>query len=273
MHAALAPTVAAATVLPPAGPSTATVVLAPTAPVIPAIVTKVAGPQPVTRLASHPKDTADAPIPGDTAQSRSITAPTPMVLPTRPGNAAADAASIVVSAAARPATTPIQPSLRRPRADTTAADIALATIAQPHAATPLTVVQNAPLDMGRHGWPQAMIERIEALRDAADAADTSIRIIPDKLGTIDVSVRRDGDVTHVHFNAEQAQTRTILADAQPRLAELADSRGLKLGQSSIDGGSGQQQPQNQRAQPAFVPAAPARAPRRDDAATTDHRIA
>ncbi len=102
--------------------------------------------------------------------------------------------------------------------------------------------QQAPLDMRQERWPHAMIERIEMLRDAADAVDTRIRLVPDALGAIDVSVKTDGDTVRVHFNAEQAATRTLLADAQPRLAELAEARGLKLAQGSLgDGGAHQQQ--------------------------------
>ncbi|RXD05000.1 flagellar hook-length control protein FliK [Sphingomonas sp. UV9] len=99
--------------------------------------------------------------------------------------------------------------------------------------------QHAPLDMRQERWPHAMIERIEILRDAADATDTRIRLIPDALGAIDVSVRKDGDTVHVHFNAEQSATRTLLADAQPRLAELAEARGLKLGQGALQAGADQ----------------------------------
>jgi len=101
--------------------------------------------------------------------------------------------------------------------------------------------QQAPLDMRQDRWPHAMIERIEMLRDAADAVDTRIRLVPDALGTIDVSVKKDGDALRVHFNAEQAATRTLLADAQPRLAELAEARGLKLAQGSLGDSGAQQQ--------------------------------
>jgi hypothetical protein len=101
--------------------------------------------------------------------------------------------------------------------------------------------QQAPLDMRQDRWPHAMIERIEMLRDAADAVDTRIRLVPDALGAIDVSVKKDGDTVRVHFNAEQAATRTLLADAQPRLAELAEARGLKLAQGSLGDSGAQQQ--------------------------------
>ena len=101
--------------------------------------------------------------------------------------------------------------------------------------------QQAPLDMRQDRWPHAMIERIEMLRDAADAVDTRIRLVPDALGAIDVSVKTDGDTVRVQFTAEQAATRTLLADAQPRLAELAEARGLKLAQGSLgDSGAHQQ---------------------------------
>jgi hypothetical protein len=101
--------------------------------------------------------------------------------------------------------------------------------------------QQAPLDMRQERWPHAMIERIEMLRDAADAVDTRIRLVPDALGAIDVSVKTDGDTVRVHFNAEQAATRTLLADAQPKLAELAEARGLKLAQGSLGDSGAQQQ--------------------------------
>jgi hypothetical protein len=119
----------------------------------------------------------------------------------------------------------------------------------------------ASLDMTGHRWPQAMVDRIEALRDAAsaanDAANTSIRLVPASLGTIDVSVRRDGDTVHVHFNAELAATRTLLTEAQPRLAELAESRGLKLGQASVGAGTDQNAQRQLAQQPARIAAAPA----------------
>ena len=101
--------------------------------------------------------------------------------------------------------------------------------------------QQAPLDMRQDRWPRAMIERIEMLRDAADAVDTRIRLVPDALGAIDVSVKTEGDTVRVHFNAEQAATRTLLADAQPRLAELAEARGLKLSHGSLGDSGAQQQ--------------------------------
>lgn len=128
----------------------------------------------------------------------------------------------------------------------------------------------APLDLRQGDWPARMIDRIEVLRDAADAQDTRIRVVPDALGAIDVALRRDGDTVHVHFSAEQAETRALLGDAQSRLAELAEARGLKLAQGSVGDGTGQPPQRQPRATP-FLPAAPARAQHETDG--TDHRLA
>jgi flagellar hook-length control protein FliK len=141
----------------------------------------------------------------------------------------------------------------------------------PTAPAAFAPVAAQPLDVSTRAWPAAMMARIEALREAADAVDTSIRILPDALGAIDVSVRKDGEVTHVHLAAEQAQTARLLAEAQPKLAELADARGLKLQTSAGGTGSGQPdargQPQPQQ------PAAPPPASPAARAETPDHRIA
>ena len=134
--------------------------------------------------------------------------------------------------------------------------------------------RQAPLDMGQSHWPQKMIEHIEALRDAADAADTRIRLVPDALGTIDVAVRRDGGAVHVHFAAEQAATRTLLSDAQPRLAELAADRGWKLGDGSVDAGDSHPHhhaPHHPELQPAPRPLSPAVIT--DPAIAADGRVA
>ncbi|WP_294353969.1 flagellar hook-length control protein FliK [uncultured Sphingomonas sp.] len=102
--------------------------------------------------------------------------------------------------------------------------------------------QQGTLDMRHEHWPAAMIERIVTLRDMAAENDTRLRLSPDMLGTIDVSLKRDGDQVQVQITAEQAQTRQLLADAQPRLTELADARGVKLQLSGGHAGGAGQQP-------------------------------
>jgi len=100
--------------------------------------------------------------------------------------------------------------------------------------------QRQALDMGRQDWPQKMIDRIEALRDDANANDTSIRLRPEALGRIDVSLRTHADgAVSVRFTAEQPATRTLLADAAPQLNAAAEARGIRLTGTSVDlSGSG-----------------------------------
>ncbi|OYY90485.1 MAG: hypothetical protein B7Y45_07675 [Sphingomonas sp. 28-66-16] len=116
----------------------------------------------------------------------------------------------------------------------------------------------APIDLRQADWPRAMIDRIEALRDAADAGDTRIRLVPDALGKIDIALHRAGDRVDVRFTADVPATRALLAEAQPRLAELAEARGLRLGESSVGSqGSWQGTDQGQRQPtPPVVPAQP-----------------
>jgi flagellar hook-length control protein FliK len=141
---------------------------------------------------------------------------------------------------------------------------------QRHAVAATGDVQQAPLDTRQGNFPHQMIDRIEQLHDDANAQDTRIRLIPDALGQIDVTMRRDGDAVHVHFAAEQAATRTLLENARPQLADLAAARGLNLGQTSVGSDGGQQQRQPLPT-PTWQPRAPA--PAAADPITDDIRIA
>lgn len=100
---------------------------------------------------------------------------------------------------------------------------------------------DVPLDLGSDTGTQQVIDRIATLRDAlgdsADARDTRIRLTPDALGAVDIAVRADGDAVRVHFTAEHEATQALLLDAQPRLAELAAARGLRIAESSVSSGT------------------------------------
>ncbi|MFA6123372.1 flagellar hook-length control protein FliK [Sphingomonas sp.] len=91
----------------------------------------------------------------------------------------------------------------------------------------------APLDLGQDQGLQRVIDHIETLRDNADAHDTRIKLTPDALGSVDVAVRQEGDRVHVRFTAEHEATRALIAEAQPRLAELAAARGVRIGDTSV----------------------------------------
>ncbi|HEX4694598.1 MAG TPA: flagellar hook-length control protein FliK [Sphingomonas sp.] len=126
--------------------------------------------------------------------------------------------------------------------------VSLAAIAPPGDA------QRQSLDMGQRDWPQKMIDHIEALRDNANANDTSIRLKPDALGQVDVALKthEDGAIS-VRFIAEQPTTRTLIADAAPQLAQAAEARGIRLSGTSVDltgqGGDPRSQAELERRQP------------------------
>ncbi|MDG5488301.1 flagellar hook-length control protein FliK [Sphingomonas sp. BGYR3] len=83
------------------------------------------------------------------------------------------------------------------------------------------------LDMERREWMATMIDRIETIR-ADGRQDVRIRLSPDALGSIDIRITERSGVADVQVTAEQAGARAMLAEAAPRLSELAESRGLRL---------------------------------------------
>ncbi|MEH3159976.1 MAG: flagellar hook-length control protein FliK [Sphingomonas taxi] len=97
--------------------------------------------------------------------------------------------------------------------------------------------------MARSDWPNTMIDHIERLRDAADAQDTRIRLVPDALGGIAVSVKSVDDAIHVRFTADHAATRALIEDAAPKLAQIAEDRGVRIGQTIVETSAAQQQQQ------------------------------
>lgn len=121
----------------------------------------------------------------------------------------------------------------------------------------------AQLDMRQDTWPAAMIDHIGRLRDAADATDTRIRLVPDALGGIDVSLRRHDDGVSVTLAADQPATQAMIAEARPQLTDLAQARGIRLTDAAPAGGTGAQgfgHGQGQRPPPpGLVPSAPASA--------------
>lgn len=130
--------------------------------------------------------------------------------------------------------------------------------AAPVAAT--TGAEQAPLDMTQHHWPQGMIDRIDRMREDAATADTRIQLSPDALGGIAVNLRQEDGATHIHFTADQAQTASMLADAQPTLSRLAEEKGMRLGQTAVDMGQsgmgGERQAPPRRPDP-VIPTRPA----------------
>ena len=291
-----------------AGPASTTVVL-PTAPLVsaPVLTVTAAAPQvaatsqtapvaiqqpaaPAAAVAPQPAPYTDAPAP----QPVRVAAPAPAEAPA-PHAATAPAAqprieapqSITVASLIAQASlqgTPLQPvaftPLRRTISELdhpTVTSVAAPSAAILQQVAPTSNAQQAPLDMRRQEWMGKMVETIEAMREAAPVKETRIALVPDALGKVDITVRQDGDRVHVHFATETQAARQILTDAQPKLAELAEQRGIRLGQTSVDsqgsGGaqSGQRHNDAQRPQNPSAPAS-ARAAK-DPLTNTDERVA
>ncbi|MBJ6123582.1 flagellar hook-length control protein FliK [Sphingomonas mollis] len=223
----------------------------------------------VPEVTPLPSFDAAMPAPVPTPEIRSIEVPNRDNTPPPPFLPAAPAPAGVVFSAARMAAGLTDQAIDTPK------PIAIDASAPPVAGIDHTLVsvvpvamaaEGPPLDLADHRWPQAMLDRIEMLRDAADAVDTRIRVVPDALGAIEVGVRQEGDTLHVRFTADQAQTRTLLQEAQPRLAEAAEQRGLRLGQTSV--GAGVDTGTTGQGQHRPPPTPPSADPRRTTANTT-----
>jgi flagellar hook-length control protein FliK len=249
-------------------PSSAAPVAVPTAPADPAAATApptaVAGPA-FAKAAATLQPRAFVREVSGTARQTVALRPQAAALP-QPAAGTTAPASLVFGAAIHAASG----SDERLRSE--AAEPTLTAIAAPAAvgsAAPVVDTAQPTLDMRRGDWPNTMIDHIEALRDAANANDTRIRLIPDALGVIDVAVKTVGDAIHVRFAAEDATTRARLEEARPALALIAEERGLRIGQAVVEAasanaagngqsqgsqGQGNQQSGQQSGQPSNSPA-------------------
>lgn len=256
--------------------------------------TAVAAAQPTVATASASKadaapnraDQTTTPVDQPDVQPRAATPAASAAAASVPGRTANPPAAPVIGAI-QPAAQAFAAALRSPQPAAKRSgrdDDALPTVSAFSAAagdTPRALATDTTtpsLDTRHAKWVEGIIDHIELIRDAADAGDTRIRLVPDALGKIDVAIRKDGDTVNVRFSSDQAPTRQLLADAQPRLAEIAAGRGLRLGQTLIDGGdtaTGQQQRQGnpQQSADARQPIANARRVMADDSEQPDETAA
>lgn len=127
---------------------------------------------------------------------------------------------------------------------TTAGDsqVDLSTLAAPATATQTIAAvaatgqgQDATLDTRDQQWAAKMIDKIEALRDASPVRETKLSLMPEGLGKVDIAIRQDDSGSlHVQFNTDTQAARQLIADAQPKLAEIAQERGIRLGSTSVE---------------------------------------
>lgn len=104
------------------------------------------------------------------------------------------------------------------------------------------------VDTQHREWRTQMVERIEhfATADPAPGRETRITLSPDALGEVAVRLRETDRGIEVVVDAVP-EARALLAEAAPRLSEMAEARGLRLtlqqpGQQAAGDGSTRQQP-------------------------------
>lgn len=98
--------------------------------------------------------------------------------------------------------------------------------------------QTPVLDTGRADWLDTLVDRIEEARATGPVRVTHMKLLPDALGALDVRIRIEGERVHVTFTTDSPDARAIIADAAPKLAEMAEARGVRLGQTQVDLGAG-----------------------------------
>jgi hypothetical protein len=111
----------------------------------------------------------------------------------------------------------------------------------PALATPLpqAVAQAMPsIDTSRADWIATLVDRIDEARGADGARSTQMKLRPDALGMLEVRIRIDGEQTHVSFRTDNPAAHALITEATQRLADMAEARGLKLGQTQVDLSSG-----------------------------------
>ncbi|NYT41750.1 flagellar hook-length control protein FliK [Sphingomonas sp. R-74633] len=95
--------------------------------------------------------------------------------------------------------------------------------------------QDATLDTRDQQWTAKMIDKIETLQGGGPVRETRLSLMPEGLGKVDISIRQDdAGSLHVQFNTDTQAARQVIADAQPKLAEIAQERGIRLGSTSVE---------------------------------------
>lgn len=122
------------------------------------------------------------------------------------------------------------------------AQVDLATVAAPatgaQTAAAVTATgqgQDAQLDTRHQEWTAKMIDKIEALQGGGPVRETRLSLMPEGLGKVDIAIRQDDSGSlHVAFNTDTQSARQLIADAQPKLAEIAQERGIRIGSTSVE---------------------------------------
>lgn len=81
-------------------------------------------------------------------------------------------------------------------------------------------------------WGNELASRVVTM-SREQWSQAQIRVTPDELGPIEITLRFDGDKVHAQFGAVTPEAREALSSNMHRLRELLSSEGLNLGQSFV----------------------------------------
>ncbi len=81
-------------------------------------------------------------------------------------------------------------------------------------------------------WGNELASRVVTM-SREQWSQAEIRVTPDELGPIEITLRFDGEKVHAHFGAVTPEAREALTSNMHRLRELLSSEGLNLGQSFV----------------------------------------
>ncbi|MDF7759618.1 flagellar hook-length control protein FliK [Kosakonia cowanii] len=114
------------------------------------------------------------------------------------------------------------------------AQAAPVTATAPATAIATSTVATATLqaEVGTPGWQQSLGQQIAVFsRNGVHHAE--LRLHPEELGALQVSLRVNNDQAQVHFVSESHHVRAALESAMPTLRTMLEQSGLSLGQSSV----------------------------------------
>jgi len=114
------------------------------------------------------------------------------------------------------------------------------------AATQVTRTVHVPVTDRQ--WPTAVGHEVRLLLERGVQSAT-LRLSPEQLGPVEVRIEINSDKASVWFGAAQAETRTALTDAMPRLRDMLAASGLMLADSGVH----REAPRSMRGQPTFQP--------------------
>jgi flagellar hook-length control protein FliK len=107
------------------------------------------------------------------------------------------------------------------------------------------------LDLARDGrWLDQLANDIAAAATGDD--QLSFRLVPERLGKLDVDLSRSETGMSVRMSASTDEARSVISAAQPRLVEELRSQGIRVAETQVDTGDRRQQNRATRAPPPLV---------------------